>query len=275
MEDGVSHFFTLLGHPLRRKIIQYLGEHRQGGFTDLKAYLNVSTGTLYYQLEHLGSLIEQDEERKYRLNEKGKFAYQLLLGIGEKLTSSRFTQQNPSVQRYVTLWLTGWKLIAYLYGMSKLSIPFTAMVLLYGIWVTNLSGLYPVVFIYVEHLPISSFYIPLLFILGWLLINALVNLVSYFAYRTSEGVKYFFLGSAISLLPALILPTVYVIAREIQAPLTNLQAQIIMLIGIGYSLCLLASAISLSKGLVIEKAALSASITLYASLGLAFILTTL
>jgi hypothetical protein len=48
-----------------------------------------------------------------------------------------------------------------------------------------------------------------------------------------------------------------------------------MLIGMGYSLCFLTSAISLSKGLAAEKAAFPASVTLYASLGLAFILTAL
>ena len=78
MEDEVSHFFTMIGHPLRRKIIKYLGENGQGGFTDLKAYLDVSTGTLYYQIDFLAELIEQDATKKYRLNEKGKFAYRLL-----------------------------------------------------------------------------------------------------------------------------------------------------------------------------------------------------
>jgi len=265
----------MLGHPLRRKILQYLGDHGHGGFTDLKAFLNVSTGTLYYQLDLLSGLIEQDEERKYYLNEKGRFAYQLLLESAERLASSRFVKRNPTITGYVTLWLIGWRLISHLYGMPRLATLFSTMILLYGASITYLSGLYPLVFIYVERLPISPFYIPILFISGYLLVNVLANLTSYIAYRTLEGVKHLFIGSAISLTPTLILPTAYVIAKELQTPLTSLQAQILMLIGLGYSLCFLTSAISLSKGLAAEKAALSAGVTLYACLGLAFILTIL
>ncbi len=275
MEDEVSRFFTMLGHPLRRKIIHYLGEHGKGGFTDLKGYLNVSIGTLYYQLDLLTHLIEQDAERKYRLNEKGKFAYNLLLESDERLVSSRFVKRNPTLMGYVTLWLIGWRLISRLYSMPRLAAAFAVVTLLFGAWVTYLSGLYPIVFIYIERLPIPQSYIPILFILGYLLANFLVNLVSYTTYRAVEGVKHLFLGTAVSLVPALILPTAYVIASELQASLTSLQAQIFMLIGIGYSLCFLTSAISLSKGLAAEKAALSAAVTLYACIGLAFILTTL
>ena len=90
MQDEVSRFFTMLGHPLRRKIIQYLGDRDCGGFTDLKVYLNVSTATLYYQLDFLRDIIEQDEKRKYHLNEKGRFAYNLLQRSGEGLASSRY-----------------------------------------------------------------------------------------------------------------------------------------------------------------------------------------
>ena len=273
--DEVSRFFTMLGHPLRRKILQHIGDHGHGGFTDLKAYLNVSTGTLYYQLDLLSGLIEQDEERKYHLNEKGRFAYQLLLESGERFASSRFIKRKPTVTGYVTLWLIGWKLISRLYGVPRLATLFSAVILLYGASVTFLSGLYPIVFIYVERLPISPSYIPVLFFSGYLLVNLLANLTSYIAYRTLEGVKHLFLGSAISLTPALVLPTAYVLAKGFQTSLTSFQAQILMLIGIGYSLCFLTSAISLSKGVAMEKAALSASITLYASLALAFILTTL
>lgn len=275
MQDEVSRFFTMLGHPLRRKIIQYLGDHDYRGFTDLKAYLNVSTGTLYYQLDLLRDLTEQDEERKYHLNEKGRFAYQLLLESGERLASSRYVKRKPTLTGYVTLWIIGWRLISHLYGMPKLAILSAALILLYGAWVTHLSGLYPVVFIHLDHLPLPTLYIPILFISGYLLVNVLANLTSYIAYRTKEGVKHLLLGSAVSLLPSIILPTAYVVAKELQTPLTSLQAQVLMLIGMGYSLCFLTSAISLSKGLAAEKAALPASVTLYASLGLAFILSTL
>ncbi len=275
MEDEVSHFFTMIGHPLRRKIIKFLGENGHGGFTDLKAYLNVSTGTLYYQIDFLAELIEQDEAKKYRLNEKGKFAYQLLSESYEKLTSSRFVKRDRTAAGYVTLWLIGWQFISNLYARPRFASLFAAMVLLYGSLVAYMSGLYPLIFIYVNNIPIPTLYIPLLFILGYLLINALANLLSYVAYRTPGGAKPLMLGSAFALAPSLITPTAYIIAEGFQTHLTSLQIQILMLIGVGFSLGFLTSAISLSKGLATEKAALLASIALYVSLGLAFALTTL
>jgi hypothetical protein len=275
VEDEVSRFFTRLGHPLRRKIIQYLGDNEHGGFTDLKAHLDVSTGTLYYQLDLLSDLIEQDDERKYHLNEKGGFAYKLLLESEERFASSRYVKRNPTILGYVTLSIIGWRFISYLYGMPKLAVATVASILLYGAWITNLSGLYPVVFIYLDHLPLAVYYIPVLFIAGYLLVNLLANLTSYLVYRSTEGVRNLFLGSAVAILPSIIMPTAYVTSRYLQAPLTGFQAQALMVIGIGYSLCILTSAISLSKGLAAAKAALPASVSLYASLVLAFILTTL
>ena len=275
MQDEVSHFFTLLGHPLRRKIIQYLGDSDWGGFTDLSSYLGVSTGTIYYQLDLLVDLLEQDKDKKYHLNEKGRFAYKLLIESDERLSSSRFVTRNASLINYVTFLVIGWRLISRLYGLSRLAIVFTVIVIIYGTLVTSLSGLYPLVLIYVDRLPVPQIYIPVLFISGYLLINILANLTSYLVYRAKDGVKNLFVGSAFSLLPILILPTIHLVANYLNSPLSSLQAQVIMLIGLGYSLCFLTSAISLSKGLSAAKAALPASVTLYVSLGIAFILTTL
>ncbi|MEM3662724.1 MAG: helix-turn-helix domain-containing protein, partial [Sulfolobales archaeon] len=105
MEDEASYFFAMLGHPLRRRIIKYLGEKGYAGFSDLKANLNVSIGTLYYQLDQLKGLLDQNESKKYALNEKGKFAYQLLLESEERISSSRYVKHKLSAALYLTRWL--------------------------------------------------------------------------------------------------------------------------------------------------------------------------
>ncbi|MEM3891129.1 MAG: helix-turn-helix domain-containing protein [Nitrososphaerales archaeon] len=267
MEDEASYFFAMLGHPLRRRIIKYLGEKGYAGFSDLKANLNVSIGTLYYQLDQLKGLLDQNESKKYALNEKGKFAYQLLLESEERISSSRYVKHKLSAALYLTRWLLGWPIILYLYGKTKYASIFAATIIIYGAYSAYKSNLYPILFIYLNHLPLSKLYIPILFVAEYLVVNAIANLIPLILYRVKEGAKPLLIGSAFSFLPSLLLPTASIFTYP-----TLTQAQILMLIGIGFSLCFLTSAISLSKGLAVEKAALVSSIILYLSVALTLLL---
>ncbi|RLE94717.1 MAG: hypothetical protein DRN04_02275 [Thermoprotei archaeon] len=62
---------TVVSNPLRRQIVEVLGREGAKTFTELKRQLKVSTGTLYYHLENLRGVIEQTEDKKYRLTEDG------------------------------------------------------------------------------------------------------------------------------------------------------------------------------------------------------------
>ena len=62
---------TVASNPLRRQIVEVLGREGAKTFTELKRQLRVSTGTLYYHLENLRGVIEQTEDKKYKLTEDG------------------------------------------------------------------------------------------------------------------------------------------------------------------------------------------------------------
>jgi len=81
-------FYRKLGSPIRRDIVKLLGEKGQMGATELNANVNVSAGRFYYHLDFLGDLVTRDKERRYLLSERGKLAYQMLIG-------NTFTEVGP------------------------------------------------------------------------------------------------------------------------------------------------------------------------------------
>lgn len=63
--------FTILAHPLRRRILRFIFENGSISFTLISKEWKVSTGTLYHHLKILDVLLVQDENSLYRLNDKG------------------------------------------------------------------------------------------------------------------------------------------------------------------------------------------------------------
>ena len=74
----MDEIFTTLAHPKRRNILLDLFYEREGTVTHFKKDLKMKTGTLYHHLNILMQfgLIEQTEERSYKLTTKGIFAIQ-------------------------------------------------------------------------------------------------------------------------------------------------------------------------------------------------------
>lgn len=84
MRKGRAKIYHALSHPVRRRIVELLETRGTLGSSELKELFNIGPGKLYYHLENLGGLVEQDEEKRYRLSEEGKEAYHLLI-TGETL----------------------------------------------------------------------------------------------------------------------------------------------------------------------------------------------
>lgn len=269
-ESEISRFYTVLGHPLRRNIIKTIGETGSASFTDLRARLNVSVGTLYYNIDLMEGLIAQDESKRYILAPKGKMAYQLLVESEEKLVSLGVeVERRASRVRLLNRALMMRGLFAYLYESPRLSLPSALTLLLYGAWITYQAQLFPTIILYSERAVLPPLYAPLLFMGGWIAINVLGNLIPSILYnRPKGGADCLLIGSCYALLPSLSLPTVWAVCRFLHVRLSLIDAQLIMLVSMGYSLCLLTTAISMAKGLRTEKAALVSLLVLYLALGL-------
>ncbi|MDH5816520.1 MAG: helix-turn-helix domain-containing protein [Candidatus Nezhaarchaeota archaeon] len=87
-ESDLFKIYQALGNPHRRNIIMLLGENPEGlTFSELRKMLNLSVGTLYYNLDQLDDLICQKSDKRYALSKKGLIAYRMLKDDLEKIKS--------------------------------------------------------------------------------------------------------------------------------------------------------------------------------------------
>lgn len=68
----------LLNHRTRRRIILAIGDAGRVSASALRASLQISTGSLYYNLKQLEPFVAQDSKRNYYLTEKGLEVYKML-----------------------------------------------------------------------------------------------------------------------------------------------------------------------------------------------------
>lgn len=80
-EQNISRIFSVLSHPLRRRILLMLSENGENSFTDLMNSLNVDTGKLSFHIRNLVGFIEQTETGKYRLTKPGMNAVRLVADL--------------------------------------------------------------------------------------------------------------------------------------------------------------------------------------------------
>jgi len=269
-ESEISRFYTVLGHPLRRNIIKIIGETGSASFTDLTTRLKVSVGTFYYNVDLMEGLVTQDEGKRYILTPRGRIAYQLLVESEEKLASLGIDAERHSRwRRFLDKVFMARAFFAYLNESPKLFLPSAITVLLYGMWITYEAQLFPLIILYCEKSLLPPVYVPFLFLGGWATINIVGNFIPFVSFsRPKQGAHNLLVGSCYALLPSLTLPTFWFVSKFFYMRVSLIAAQVIMLISMGYSLCLLTSAISMAKGLRTEKAALVALTILYIATGL-------
>lgn len=127
-EADLFKIYQALGNPHRRNIIMLLGENPEGlAFSELKKRLNLSVGTLYYNLDQLGDLICQESNRRYILTEKGRLAYEMLKSDIE-MVKSKASGSTGAISKLQALLFPRW-LFMFLESREKL-MPFLALVVL-------------------------------------------------------------------------------------------------------------------------------------------------
>jgi uncharacterized RDD family membrane protein YckC len=76
--DTEDRFFEALSNPIRREIIVLLYDRIELTYTDLLAYLGISSGLLNFHLKKLDGLIEKTPDNTYKLTSLGRLAYELI-----------------------------------------------------------------------------------------------------------------------------------------------------------------------------------------------------
>ncbi|MFW6117586.1 MAG: helix-turn-helix domain-containing protein [Thermoproteota archaeon] len=173
MSERRRKVYHAINHPIRRRIVELLGRNEPLRSSDLKDFLDIGPGKLYYHLKNLGNLIEQDENRKYKLSQKGKEAYQLLV-VGENLPVKSLRSLPRFLEVLNSIFLPN-ALFSRLYKYPASHLPESFLLLLFGGWLSHISGLQPILlFFTLQSQPL--YWTIFRFLVGWLIIYTVDNL---------------------------------------------------------------------------------------------------
>ena len=97
-EENVSKVFSVLSHPLRRRILLNLSEKGERSFTDLMNTLDVDTGKLSFHIRNLSAFTEQTSTGRYRLNNAGQNAIRLIKELESWANEANILRKAPELR---------------------------------------------------------------------------------------------------------------------------------------------------------------------------------
>jgi len=258
--DNISKVYTALGNPYRRQIIQILREKGKAGFKELHEALKISVGALYHHLDTLDGLVTQDPGKKYILTDRGKAAINAFSVSEEKMitVTSQPQARDSRIGLVSRELLFGRSLFDYLNQEPLRSLPLAIIILALGGWISFQANLEPLLLFYLNPSPnIGQAWFLLMFPLGWLTTFALTDGLSSLIYHRRGGDLSLVNGTVFSMLPLLTIPGFLFLVQPFSTLLkSNVTLIILQVLVQVWVICLLSSAISISKGLRMERTAL-------------------
>ncbi|MDH5448214.1 MAG: winged helix-turn-helix domain-containing protein [Candidatus Bathyarchaeota archaeon] len=249
--DEQSRYHTLLRDPARRKIIEILGEQEKIGFKGLKQMLGLGVGTVYYHLDMLSDYLTQDKRRKYKLNDRGRLLYKSLKGVSVPST----LQLGETFSHRLAKWLFLSPIFAKTTQPLRL-LPLSLVVLVLGALGSAFASSQSLLFFYSSFTAYQFETTALLYLFNWVSLFLFSDLVIYLFFRRIGGDLQLFVCLGIASFPTALFPYIYMfLSYEI--------ARYFLLVLIIWSVMLLSSAYSFSKGLRIDKSIVMSLLVLY------------
>jgi DNA-binding transcriptional ArsR family regulator len=199
LKEEDRDFYRKLGSPIRREIVRLLGERGQMGATELNESVNISAGRFYYHLDFLGDLVTRDKSRKYILTERGKLAYQMLMG-------NDFTEGNPksgSMGSSILKVLAPDSILNYVFSTKVVALPFAFSIIALSIAIQNFCHLQPGLLSLTASSESSIFTASVKYAVNFGIIFAFLAIASY-AFGKRKGNLELFVGVAMSQIPLVI-----------------------------------------------------------------------
>jgi DNA-binding transcriptional ArsR family regulator len=272
--EELSRYYALLKDPTRRKIVEILGEQEKIGFKELRETLGLGVGTVYYHLDMLSDFIEQDKQRKYRLNAMGQMLYRVLkdgsvpasLGISETLSHR------------AVKWLFLSPLFALTVKPLKF-LPISAAILVLGAFGASVAGLEPALFFYFKYSVRSPTSIMVLFIFNWVGLFLFTEALSYTFFKRVGNDLQLFTCVGLAAFPMAVFPYIYMAVPNLMETL-NLYGwepietvrDIILVIFQIWSILLVSAAVCHGKGLRLDKGIIISLTALYLNIAVLFML---
>jgi DNA-binding transcriptional ArsR family regulator len=273
--ENIGRVYAALSNPVRRRIIQLIREKGRAGFKELHDAMKISVGALYHHLDMLEGIVIQDNERKYLLSDRGRTAIETLSTSEEKIIAGKMADSHETRAGFISKELFfGRSILQYLNEEPLRSLPVALIIVFFGGWISVQTNLEPLLLFYVNPAAgLGRAWFWLLFPLGWLATFAVAELLSVVVFHRRGGELSLMNGTAFAMLPLLIVPALSFV--QFFSPAKTAGYMIILLPAIlqAWVVCLLSSAISVSKGLKLERTALVSLVIMY--LNILVLLTTI
>ncbi|HEV2120030.1 MAG TPA: winged helix-turn-helix domain-containing protein [Candidatus Bathyarchaeia archaeon] len=269
------YLYGIVSHPLRRKIVEILGEGPTS-FTVLKKRVDVKVGTLYYHLDMLKGLITQDEQKRYQLTTVGTDAYTKLQSR-EYVDSTMRAQEIPGQKRRLdqlgNMLSLGpvWPWLASNYVVPKIGALALAALGAIIVYQARLET----VLLFLNTVPTATTLLPLEYILSWIAVFGIADLGSTILYRRKGEHIALFLATGYTLIPIIGFALWW--SFQLNGSFPNppvsilLLSRSILIVLQAWSLGMLARAVSTIKGLRLERAAVVIMAVAYASILVAYL----
>ncbi len=276
-DEDSFHIHRALNHPLRKRIIELLGEKGSMSFTSFKNTLNVRVGTLYYHFDALSRLISQDEQKRYVLTPLGQRAYEL--SRSEELawpSHVRIRRERSGFTSYVRNVFFPSGFFSYIYAKPKVGISLALAVVAFGSWLSFAARLDPLLFFFDRSPAEQLAFIPVEFVAGWLTVFVLSELIARGLFQRRGDAFLLLIGTAFSFAPVLLFPMARFldVSLGLRSPLTAdpTAARALLAVLQAWAIVVLSYAVSISKGLRVDKAAVVSVVVAYANILLLFVL---
>lgn len=271
--EGLSRYYALLKDPTRRKIIEILGVQEKIGFKELREALGLGVGTVYYHLDMLSDFLEQDKQRKYRLNDRGRILYRVLkdgslptsLGISETFSHR----------------LGKWLFLSPVFTLTSKPlrfIPVSAVILIIGAFGASIARLEPSLFFYFPYSTHNSKSIISLFIFNWIGLFLFVEALAYTFFKRVGNDLQLFTCIGLAATPLAVYPYIYMAAPTLldflgaySLDLELIRQGILVVLQI-WSLLLVSAAFCHGKGLRLDKGILVSLTAIYLNIAILFLL---
>jgi len=252
--DEESRYHTLLRDPARRKIIEVLDGQEKIGFRELKGLLGLGVGTVYYHLDMLSDFLEQDKQRKYRLNDRGRLLFRSMRDGGVPLS----LEVSETFRHSLAKWLFLSPVFAKTTKPLRL-LPLSLLILGVGAFGSALASSLSQLFFYSSFTAYRFEVTAALYLFNWIGLFIFSDLVITLVFKRVGGDLQLFVCLGIASFPVALFPYIYVfLSYEI--------ARIFLLILIVWGVMLLSSAYSFSKGLRLDKSIVMSLLILYVNI---------
>ena len=277
-QEPEPNYYYALGHKIRRRIIELIGENGFSSFTILKKELNVSTGTIYHHLDTLSTLIKQKSDKKYYLTELGIRAYD---SIRNNIGSISFDISKKDYDSFLLkglMYLTPKRIMVKTNKPNFFVIILSIMILISGGIFCALNGLYPFFLLFgtIPEIPYAPFFNFLFFLFNFFVFFCIIEAIGRIFYKKKENSKEFLSTFAIIFLPSalyLIVHYFFLVLMVIEITFVGILDNIIMIIFQVWSLWLLTYGIVAYKQLRIENALIISLLLHYGGFSLILIIS--